>query len=191
MAEMGWLEKRLVNLRSASRSRRLLSRVAPALQLPPAPRLLEVGAGAGGLSAALFERFEPSRLVATDFDPEQLAAARRNLARRLGGIPPNLELRTADALALPFGPGSFDAVFAIQVFHHVELEHSEFVRRPQAVREVRRVLAPGGLLVYSDFSRKAELRRCLRENGFTPVLEQERWRHALAVLRSAGPGPPA
>ncbi len=180
-----------VNLANARRSARLLRSLAGGFQPPLGGRFLELGAGRGGLSALLQERYRPSRLTVTDVDPRQLEAARRYLARRLGPLPPTLELRTADATALPFEDRSFDCVFAILMLHHVETKHSEFVRRPAALREIRRVLAPGGALVYADFSRVEELRRTLLDLGFAPLFAARRWPgRELAVVRAPGEAGP-
>jgi len=76
---------------------------------------LELGEGKGDIALRTVEDYRPVRGVATDYDPEQVAAARRFLAAAYpDGLPPALELRTADALRLDFPDGSFDAVFATQ-----------------------------------------------------------------------------
>ncbi len=64
------------------------------------------------------------------------AAAMAGLARRLH---PSLEFRQAEAEALPFEDGSFDAVVGNFVIFHVG-------RPERAVEEFVRVLAPGGRL---------------------------------------------
>ena len=123
----------------------------------------------------------------TDFDDRQVEAARRFLGRRFGTLPTAFELRTADALALPFPDGSFEAIFAIGVLHHVEERHSDYVRRPQALSEIRRVLAPGGWFVYTEFTRTDDVRRSLQELGFTQVSSTRRLRHMeLDVYRAPG-----
>jgi SAM-dependent methyltransferase len=174
----------LVNRSNASRSVRLLDTVAPALDLPASPRILELGSGAGHLGALVFERLHPGRLVVTDYDPVQVEATRRSVAARFGGVPPGVEVRQADALHLPFEDGAFDCLIAAGVFHHVEASHTDFRLRPAAVREARRVLAPGGTLVYTEFTRRKEFRDCLGENGFTPTLLKVGWTRDLGVFRA-------
>jgi len=185
VAEMNWLSRWIVNLSNARRSARILDTVGPKLSLPASARILELGAGRGGMSALLQERFRPGRLAVTDFDPSQLEAARLNLTRRFGSLPPSIELHRVDARALPFEAASFDAVFAMVMLHHVEAHHFEYRERPKALAEIRRVLAPGGLLTYSEFSRTAEMRGTLGELGFVPVFDQRGWRgRQLAVYRA-------
>ena len=136
--------------------------------------------------ALLQDRFRPARLVGTDYDPAQVAFAGAALARRWGGLPPSVEVRVADATALPFPDASFDRVFAMMMLHHVEVHHGEYSRRPEALREIRRVLAPGGLFVYSEILRRADVRRTLSELGFTPKLLRTGWRKDVGVyLRPA------
>ena len=175
----------MVNFSSSRRSVRVLRTLGPHLRLPDSPRLLELGAGRGALSALLQERYRPEKLVVSDFDPDQLAAARTYLLRRLGSVPPSLELRRVDALAIPFEAGVFDAVFAMGMLHHVEAHHFDYQQRPRALAEIRRVLTPGGLLAYWEFSRTEEMRRTLAELGFRGVFDQRGWRgRQLAIYQA-------
>ncbi len=190
MARMNRFERWLINRRTETRARRVLARLGPALTLVPAARVLELGAGRGGLIGLLNERFHPAQIVGTDFDPEQVDAAREFLLARWGAIPASVELRTADALKLPFPDASFDVVFAMMMLHHVEEHHAEYRRRPAALAEIRRVLRPGGRLVYSEMFRRAEIRASLVELGFTQQFLRSGWRHDLAVYQAPG-GTPA
>jgi arsenite methyltransferase len=182
---MGTLGRRLVNFGNVRRSRRVLEAFGSHLTLPPSPRLLELGAGRGGLSALLQVRFRPGRLVVTDFDPGQVESARSYLTQRFGSLPPAVELRPVDAKSLPFEANAFDAVFAMAMLHHVEARHFDYRERPTALAEIRRVLVPGGTLAFSEFSRVPEMRRTLEELGFTPLFEKRGFRgHVLALFRS-------
>jgi len=100
------------------------------LDAAPHMRVLEVGVGGGNV----LERI-PGRRVGIDLSPFILHKAHA----RLGG---RAELVRGDAMALPFADGAFDRVYCSEVLEHV-LE-------PEAVvREMRRVLAPGGFAVVS------------------------------------------
>lgn len=190
MAEMNRWSRWLVNRRTESRARTALAKVGPHLPLSPGACILELGSGGGGMVALLQERYQPMRLVGTDFDPAQVAAATKFLKERWGVLPPAVRIEVADALALPFPDASFDVVFAMLMLHHVEEHHTEFVRRPRALKEIARVLRPGGRLVYSELFRKADIRKVLSELGFTPEYVRAGWRSELAVYRSpAGPPP--
>jgi SAM-dependent methyltransferase len=93
-------------------------------------RVLEVGVGGGNV----LERIA-GRRVGIDLSPFILAKARARLGAGVG-------LVRGDAMALPFADGVFDRVYCSEVLEHV-LE-------PEAVvRQMRRVLAPGGFAVVS------------------------------------------
>ncbi len=173
-----------INRRTLRRADRALSRLGPHLRLPPDAVVLELGCGGGGMLARLHERYRPARLVGTDFDPVEIEAARRQLTARWGALPPSIELARVDASELPYAAGTFDAVFAMMMLHHVEERHAEYLRRPKALAEVRRVLRPGGRLVYSEIFRRADVRRTLGELGFQPEFLRQGWRRDLAVYRT-------
>ena len=187
MAEMTRFGKWLVNRRTESRARRVLGQLGDSFSIPPTAHVLELGSGGGGLLALIHERFHPAQLIGTDYDPAQVEAAVTFLQGRWGSLPPSLTVRQADALALPFPDASFDYVFAMLMLHHVEERHTDYVRRPTALKEIRRVLRPASALVYSDFSRRAEIRRTLSELGFTQVALHSGWRHDLGVFRTPPP----
>lgn len=184
MGKMNRLSRWLVNRRTDSRARRTLARLGANLTIPPTASVLELGCGRGGLVALLSERFHPARVVGTDFDPDQIGSARDFLSARWGTIPSTVELREADALQLPFPDASFDAVFAMMMLHHVEVHHAEYSRRPQALKEIRRTVRPGGLFVYSEILRRAEIRATLSELGFAPQFVRKTWRSDLAIYRA-------
>jgi SAM-dependent methyltransferase len=101
--------------------------------------VLELGTGAGANAVAVLRRFPSVHLTATDVDPAMLAEAGRRL-RRFSG---RAVVRQADAAALPFDDGTFDAVVALLMLHHV----GDWRR---ALRQCGRVLRPGGRLVGYD-----------------------------------------
>jgi len=104
--------------------------------------LLEIGFGMG---TDLYQfASSGARVSGVDLSPEHLRLARQRFA--LYGLP--ADLRIADAEALPFADASFDAVYSFGVIHHTP-------DTEQAVREIRRVLKPGGraiLTVYHRYS---------------------------------------
>jgi len=98
----------------------------------PGGRLLEVGCGAGLQTRTLAERWET---VGLDLSPRALAAARQTVPRARWAC------GAADS-GLPFAAASFQAIYCCEV-----IEHLLDVR--QALGEMHRVLAPGGLLFLS------------------------------------------
>ncbi len=103
----------------------------------PGERLLDVGCGTGALLCQLARTRSQAQLAGIDPVPEMLAIARRRL-------PPAVDLRESWAERLPFESGHFDAVTCCSVLH--------YVREPiAALREMNRVLRPGGILVVTDW----------------------------------------
>jgi ubiquinone/menaquinone biosynthesis C-methylase UbiE len=109
--------------------------VARAAALGPA-RVLELAAGTGAVSHALAEALPGARITATDLNPAMLEVA----ARR--GAAPNLAFAPADAQALAFADGAFDLVLA-------QFGAMFFPDKPAAFAEAKRVLAPGGTLLFN------------------------------------------
>ena len=99
-------------------------------------RLLDCGSGPGSITCDLAGIVTPGEVLGIDFDPKQVELATAYAAQR--GVT-NVRFQPADVYALPFPEGSFDAVFASGLVEHL----SEPLR---ALREMRRVLRPGGLL---------------------------------------------
>lgn len=111
--------------------------------LQPGQRALEIGCGTGSLAVQL-ERLHPRvEVVGLDPDAKALARARRKAER--AGVTIRLEQGYADQL--PFESGSFDAVFSSLMLHHLDDEQQQ-----AALREVHRVLRPGGTFHLLDFA---------------------------------------
>jgi ubiquinone/menaquinone biosynthesis C-methylase UbiE len=98
-------------------------------------RVLDIGAGTGFLVLNLWQDGVVHEPHAIDISPGMLAACVEN-ARRIGC---DVEVRVADAEALPYPDGTFDLVVGHAVLHHIPDVRT-------ALREARRVLAPGGAL---------------------------------------------
>lgn len=115
-------------------------------------RLLDVGCGTGTL-VVLIKRLHPDvEVVGLDPDPKALARGRRKAERAAVSI----QFDQGYSDQLPYPAASFDRVFSSFVFHHLPLETKE-----RTLREVRRVLVPGGLLHVLDFAGPAQ-----RPDGF-------------------------
>jgi ubiquinone/menaquinone biosynthesis C-methylase UbiE len=101
--------------------------------------ILDVGCATGRLLCALGDA-GAGRLAGADLAPRILEVAREKLAAR--GLP--ADLRVADAEdRLPWSDDAFDVVTLTGVLHH-------FYRPADALREMARVLRPGGLAVLVD-----------------------------------------
>src|SRR5688572_9492243 len=109
-------------------------------ELTITPRsILDLGAGTGHGARALKRRFSSAQVVAVDIAPGMLERARRQSSwlRRFGRV-------RADAYALPFRNGAFELVFSSLMLQWCDDLDAVFA-------EIARVLAPGGLLLFSTF----------------------------------------
>ena len=103
-------------------------------------RLLDVGCGAGHLSARLAEAVAPGEMRGIDIEPSQVNIA-REVAAMSGGD--NAVFQVADLLDLPFEDGSFDVVHLGGVLLHIP-------ETERALAEVKRVLRHGGIVASRD-----------------------------------------
>ncbi|MFH8249547.1 methyltransferase domain-containing protein [Microbacterium sp. B2969] len=103
-------------------------------------RVLDVGSGPGTITVDLAERVAPGEVTGLDAAADVVAKATVLAADRGVG---NVEFVTGDAYALEAEPGTYDIVHAHQVLQHLS-------RPVEALREFRRVLAPGGLVAARD-----------------------------------------
>ncbi|MGD8374680.1 MAG: methyltransferase domain-containing protein [Acidobacteriota bacterium] len=151
--------------------------------------VLDLGAGPGGLAADLADR--GAWTVAVDGAPEMLRRARTRL-------PPAVHLVRADAHCLPFRDASLDHAVGMLVLH--------LLADPvPALRELRRVVHPGGRLAFLtqsdgydvgaigrlreplDSTEREFLEGCARSAASHPLRDRGAW---TAVFRAAGLTPP-
>jgi 2-polyprenyl-3-methyl-5-hydroxy-6-metoxy-1,4-benzoquinol methylase len=133
-------------------------------ELLPVDSYLDAGCGDGRYLAALPDLGElPQRVVGVDIAESILGTARR--ATTLAGFEP--ELVRANLERLPFGGAEFDLVVSVQVLEHL-------LDPDAGVRELARVLRPGGLLVLSTDNRRMLI---------TKTLNAPRWTVTRAIGR--------
>ncbi|WP_414444811.1 class I SAM-dependent methyltransferase [Burkholderia sp. 22PA0106] len=151
-----------------------LARLAPA-PLPNAPVILDVGCGQGKSFRLLDNAFAPSRIVGIDCHRESLAHA-AEAARHCHAA---IELHDGDCAQVPLADASVDLVFCHQTFHHL-------VDQDSALAEFRRVLKPGGLLLFAE-STEAYIKSWVIRLLFRhPMQVQKSADGYLAMLRDAG-----
>src|SRR5213593_3164996 len=114
-----------------STQRRLTSVLAG--ELAGRGRVLEIGVGTGRVALPLHAA--GVRLVGVDVSTAMMG----RLVQKAGGRAP-FPLVRADALRLPFAPGSFDGALAAHVLHQIE-------EWPGALLELQRVVRPGGVVL--------------------------------------------
>ena len=128
--------------------------------------VLEVGPGTGYFSVEASRMIGPGgRLLCLDIQPPMLAELSGHL--RYAGVT-NAGLLLGDATRLPLAEGSVDTAYLVAVL-------GEIPDRPQALRELRRVLRRGGVLSITetltdpDYQLEDSVRDVCRAVGFEPL----------------------
>src|SRR5687767_7901925 len=103
-------------------------------------RILETAAGTGIVTAALARALPEAEIVATDLNPDMLRVAAAKVDS------PRVTFAPADAQSLPYPDAGFDLVVC-------QFGAMFFPDRVAAYREARRVLAPGGALLFNVWDR--------------------------------------
>lgn len=110
--------------------------------LPSGGLIVEVGVGSGALLPVLASK--GMRTVGLDQSPAMVALARETVSKF--HLDDRVEVRLGEMKHLPFPDSSVQAVVMNQVLHHAE-------QPGEVLKEVKRVLADGGLLVVADLTR--------------------------------------
>jgi len=105
--------------------------------------ILDIGAGTGRLSKALAQRYKKARVIALDLAPNMLRAARCH-AGPLARLLHRQSFVCGDAERLPLADLSTDMIFS-------NLTLQWCGNLDSALAEFRRLLKPGGLLLFSSF----------------------------------------
>ncbi|HEY3120025.1 MAG TPA: class I SAM-dependent methyltransferase, partial [Vicinamibacteria bacterium] len=122
--------------------RRFKEGVVAQAGLADGARVLDVGCGTGQLADALKRAHPRATVVGVDADPRILEIARRRIARAGHA---GVELVCARAERTGLEGASFDTALSTLVFHHLPVEAKE-----GAVREITRLLRPGGRFLLVD-----------------------------------------
>jgi demethylmenaquinone methyltransferase / 2-methoxy-6-polyprenyl-1,4-benzoquinol methylase len=125
--DVGWRKKALAELK------------------PIAPRkLLDVATGTADVAIMAARILNPEKIIGIDISEKMLSFGRNKLLKE--GLNGQIELQSGDSEAINFPDGSFDAVtvaFGVRNFENLE----------KGLREIHRVLRPGGKLVVLEFSK--------------------------------------
>jgi len=108
--------------------RRVIQRIVERLDLPPRPRVLDAGCGSG---RNMVELARYGEVTGVELSPVSAELAR---GRHVG------EVIEGSVLEMPFAADAFDLAVCLDVIEHLQDDRA-------ALRELRRVLAPGGALV--------------------------------------------
>jgi ubiquinone/menaquinone biosynthesis C-methylase UbiE len=139
------------------------------------PRVLDLGCGNGALLEALAPRMASG--TGADISMGMLVQAERRVQ-----LAPNLRFCHLTGPRLPFADDSFDVVISFLSFRYLDWEES--------VREIRRVLAPGGRFLMVDLARKRvrpwetpRLAGSLLRRALTPLVHGSFTRDLQALTR--------
>lgn len=116
------------------------SKLASRLSLDPSANVLELGCGPGYYSPEIARKIPDGKLTLTDIQQEMLDMAKNRMESF--GIS-NVTYIRADAAALPLENDTFDVLFLVAML-------GEVPDRRKCIRELHRVLRPGGLLSVSE-----------------------------------------
>ena len=130
--------------------------------LEPGSRLLDIGTGTGDLARSAFRQCPDVKMAAADFTPAMM-----QVGQKKGYLP----FLAADAVALPFPDGIFDAVISGFLMRNVG-------DRDKALQEQFRVLKKGGRMVVSGYHPPGE------EYIFPPGLVSHACCHSLSRVAS-------
>lgn len=130
----------LIEIFGASFREKVLERV----HVQNGERLLDVGCGTASLLITVKARYPQAQMVGIDADEKILERARKHIHNKKVQV----EVLRARAENLPFPPSSFDVVVSTLTFHHLPTEVKK-----QAMKEIHRMLTPGGRFLLADFGR--------------------------------------
>lgn len=130
----------------------------------PETKFYETGIGTGRIAVPIAKR--GYSYTGIDVSEKMLA----ELHQKLEGVPHKLTAIQGDATALPFDDNSFDVALTVHVFHLISAWK-------QALAEIRRVLKPGSLYLYTH----GQTNQARADEGINPERFEfgERWRAIL------------
>ena len=134
--------------------------------IKPGMTVVDLGCGSGAFTPFVARAVgEQGKVYAVDIQLAMLRQLERKLAKAENQDITNIELKQASAYDLPFEDGALDLVYMVTVL-------PEIPDRGRALREIRRVLKPGGILAVTEFLpdpdyplRSTTIKLCQRE-GF-------------------------
>jgi len=131
--------------------------------------VLDAGCGRGLLLNAAARRLTTGKAVGLDiWQAEDLSDNRPEVTlanAEAEGVADRVEVKTGDMQQLPFLDGTFDVAVASMAIHNIR----ERDGRAKAVREIARVMKPGGRVALQDFMRTDEYAQTLRDMGWVDV----------------------
>jgi SAM-dependent methyltransferase len=148
---------------------RFREKLVESLALAGTEKVLDVGCGRGLLLNALARRLPRGKAVGVDLwqtEDQSGNCVERTLENaEREGVRDRVELHTGDMRKMPFADATFDAITASWSIHNIY----DAAGRADALREVVRVLKPGGKVALTDIKHAREYARVLTEAGMKDV----------------------
>jgi SAM-dependent methyltransferase len=163
--------------------KRVRDRLVSALALSGSERVLDAGCGRGLGLIGCAKKLSTGKAVGIDLWAEKDLSNNNPGATQANamaeGVADQVEVETGDITKLPFSDSSFDAIISMTVIHNIPSRAA----RDQALRELVRVLRPGGRIALFDILHTSHYAQVLREAGMK-VLDIGRDRLWLLPCRS-------
>jgi arsenite methyltransferase len=148
---------------------RMRDRLLEALELAGTEKILDAGCGRGLMAIGAAKRLKSGRVTGVDvWNPQDLSGNSIDAAKanaKIEGVADRVRFETCDLGKLVFPENNFDVAVSFTAIHHL----SESDWRDQAVREMFRVLRPGGRILIFDTFHTGRYAQVLRECGAADV----------------------
>ena len=155
--------------------------------IKPGMTVMDLGCGSGAYTNFAARAVgEPDKVYAVDIQPAMLRKLERKLSRSKYRDITNIELRQASAYELPFEDGTLDLVYMVTVLQ-------EIPDRGRALREIIRVLKPGGILAVTEFLpdpdyplRSTTIKICRQEGFILDNSAGNLWNYTVRFTKPQG-----
>lgn len=148
---------------------RLREQMLDQLALQGDEKVLDVGCGRGLLSIGAAKRLKTGKVTGIDvWNPQELSGNSADAAKenaKAEGVADRVRFESGDARKLVYPENHYDVVVSANALHTLADDRE----RGQALREMLRVLKPGGRLLVFDTAETGYLAQVLRENGAKDV----------------------